>query len=87
MSLFPLGTQSRHVLDHGPSAEPTANGVPLDALRALETEGAIGSGKLYPAYYVIPGNQGSPAVRQRVGQEIASDLKKDHVEGVLFVAT
>jgi glycine/betaine/sarcosine/D-proline reductase family selenoprotein B len=62
-------------------------GVPLDALRALETEGAIGSGKLYPAYYVIPGNQGSPAVRQRVGQEIASDLKKDHVEGVLFVAT
>ena len=35
-------------------------GVPLDALRALEAEGAIGAGKLYPAYYVIPGNQGSP---------------------------
>jgi betaine reductase len=62
-------------------------GVPLDALRALETEGAIGAGKLYPAYYVIPGNQGSPAVMRRVGQEIASDLKEDGVEGVLFVAT
>ena len=62
-------------------------GVPLDALRALETEGAIGAGKLYPAYYVIPGNQGSPAVMRRMGQEIAADLKKDNVEGVLFVAT
>ena len=62
-------------------------GVPLDALRALEAEGAIGPGKLYPAYYVIPGNQGSPAVMRRVGQEIAADLKKERVEGVLFVAT
>jgi betaine reductase len=62
-------------------------GVPLDALRALEAEGSIGAGKLYPAYYVIPGNQGSPAVMRRMGQEIAADLKKDNVEGVLFVAT
>ena len=62
-------------------------GVPLDALRTLEAEGAIGPGRLYPAYYVIPGNQGSPAVMRRLGQEIAADLKKDNVEGVLFVAT
>ena len=62
-------------------------GVPLDALRALEAEGVIGAGKLYPAYYVIPGNQGSPTVMRRIGQEIAADLKKDNVEGVLFVAT
>jgi glycine reductase complex component B subunit gamma len=62
-------------------------GVPLDALRSLEAEGTIGRGKLYPAYYVIPGNQGSPAVMRRVGQEIASDLKNEGVEGVLFVAT
>ena len=62
-------------------------GVPLDALRALEAEGAIGAGKLYPAYYVIPGNQGSPTVMRRMGQEIAADLKDDNVEGVLFVAT
>ena len=62
-------------------------GVPLDALRALEAEGAIGAGKLYPAYYVIPGNQGSPTVMRRMGKEIADDLKKDNVEGVLFVST
>lgn len=62
-------------------------GVPLDALRALEAEGAIGAGKLYPAYYVIPGNQGAPSVMRRVGQEIAADLKRDGVQGVLFVAT
>jgi len=62
-------------------------GVPLDALRALEADGEIGPGKLYPAYYVIPGNQGSPTVMRRIGQEIAADLKKDGVEGVLFVAT
>jgi len=37
--------------------------------------------------YVIPGNQGSPTVMRRMGQEIAADLKKDNVEGVLFVAT
>jgi glycine reductase len=62
-------------------------GMPLDALRQLETEGKIGRGKLYPAYYVIPGNQGSPAVMRRVGQEICADLKNDGVEGVLLVAT
>jgi betaine reductase len=62
-------------------------GMPLDALRALEAEGRIGRGKLYPAYYVIPGNQGSPAVMRRVGQEIGADLKKDGVQGVLLVAT
>ena len=62
-------------------------GVPLDALRKLEEEGVIGPGKLYPAYYVIPGNQGSPAIMKRVGKEIADDLKKDNVEGVLFVST
>jgi len=62
-------------------------GMPLDALRQLEAEGKIGRGKLYPAYYVIPGNQGSPAVMRRVGQEIGADLKKDGVQGVLLVAT
>jgi len=62
-------------------------GMPLDALRALEAEGRIGPGKLYPAYYVIPGNQGSPSVMRRVGQEIGADLKKNGVDGVLLVAT
>ena len=60
-------------------------GVPLDVLRALEAEGAIG--RLYPAYYVVPGNQGSPSVMKRIGQEIAADLRKEGVGGVLLVAT
>lgn len=62
-------------------------GVPLDALRSLEVEGRIGKGKLYPAYYVVPGNQGSPSVMRRIGQEIAADLLKEGVAGVLLVAT
>jgi len=62
-------------------------GMPLDALRTLESEGKIGRGNLYPAYYVIPGNQGSPAVMRRVGQEIGADLLKEGVDGVLLVAT
>ena len=37
--------------------------------------------------FLLPGNQGSPTVMRRIGQEIAADLKKDNVEGVLFVAT
>lgn len=62
-------------------------GVPLDALRVLEAEGVIGAGKLYPAYYVVPGNQGAPSVMRRIGQEIGADLKKDGIEGALLVAT
>ena len=60
-------------------------GVPLDVLRAFERERLIG--KLYPAYYVVPGNQGSPSVMRRIGQEIAADLQKEGVDGVLLVAT
>ncbi|MBI4522614.1 MAG: glycine/betaine/sarcosine/D-proline family reductase selenoprotein B [Deltaproteobacteria bacterium] len=62
-------------------------GVPLDAVRALEAEGIIGRGKLYPAYYVVPGNQGSPSVMKRIGQEIAADMKASGIDGVLLVAT
>jgi hypothetical protein len=60
-------------------------GVPLDALRALEAERSFGS--LYPAYYVVPGNQGAPSVMRGIGQEIAADMKKDRVDCALLVAT
>ncbi len=60
-------------------------GVPLDALRALEAEKFFG--RLYPAYYVVPGNQGNPTVMRRIGQEIAADLRKEGADGVLLVAT
>ncbi len=60
-------------------------GVPLDALRELQQEGKYDD--LYPAYYVIPGNQGSPAAMQRVGQEIAAELKANSVDAALLVST
>lgn len=59
-------------------------GMPLDALRSLEAEGRL---RLYHSYYVVPGNQGSPAVMKRIGREIAAELKKEQVDGVLLVAT
>ncbi len=60
-------------------------GLPLDVLRELEAERIIG--KLYPAYYVVPGNQGSPSVMRRIGEEIAADMRKEGADGVLLVAT
>lgn len=60
-------------------------GVPLDALRELQQEGRYED--LYPAYYVIPGNQGSPAAMQRVGREIAAELKANSVDAALLVST
>jgi glycine reductase len=60
-------------------------GVPLDALRELQQEGKYED--LYPAYYVIPGNQGSPSAMQRVGQEIAAEIKANSVDAVLLVST
>jgi glycine reductase len=60
-------------------------GLPLDTLRELESEGVIG--RVYPAYYVVPGNQGSPSVMRRIGEEIAADMRKEGLNGVLLVAT
>ena len=60
-------------------------GVPLDALRSLEAEGAIGG--LYSSYYVLPGNQGAPSVMKRIGKEIAEDLRSEGVDGILLVST
>lgn len=60
-------------------------GVPLDALRSLEADRVIGG--LYPAYYVLPGNQGAPSVMRRIGHEIAEELRSEGVDGVLLVST
>ncbi len=60
-------------------------GVPLDALRELQRDGRYED--LYPAYYVVPGNQGSPANMQRMGQEIAAELKANSVDAALLVST
>ena len=60
-------------------------GVPLDALRELQQAGKYDD--LYPAYYVVPGNQGSPSAMQRMGREIAAELKANSVDAALLVST
>ncbi|MBI4526693.1 MAG: glycine/betaine/sarcosine/D-proline family reductase selenoprotein B [Deltaproteobacteria bacterium] len=60
-------------------------GVPLDAVRALEAKKVIR--RLYHSFYVVPGSQGIPSVMQRIGQEIATDLSSERVDGVLLVST
>ncbi len=60
-------------------------GSPVDALRTLEREGVFA--RLHPFYYVTPGNVGSLKVMQRLGKEIAEDIKVGGVTGVVLVST
>ncbi len=60
-------------------------GVPLDALRQLEQDRVIR--ELYSYYYVTPGTTGAMAVMQQLGREMAADMKKDKVDGVVLVST
>ncbi len=60
-------------------------GVPLDALRALEGDGMFGS--LAPHYYAVPGNMAEVSDAHRMGHEMAKDMLKEGVQGVLLVAT
>ena len=59
--------------------------LPVDALRQLERERAIGA--LLPRYYVTCGNHGILEAMARYAREIAADLRAQHVDGVLLVAT
>lgn len=73
------GYDTRHV-----RADPNRV-VPLDALRTLEREGSIG--EIYPFLYTMAGN-GAPIDRsRRFGREIATALKSEGVDGVIFTAT
>jgi glycine reductase len=60
-------------------------GVPLDACRELEKEGVFG--RLYPFYYVVPGNQGIISVMQGIGREWVGDMKSKKIDAVLLVST
>ena len=59
--------------------------LPLDAMRDLEKEGAIG--KLYDRYYVTVGNATSVANAQKFGREIAEKLLSADVDGVILTST
>ncbi len=59
--------------------------LPLSFLRDLEKRGTIG--RVHEWIYALPGVSTPVAVSQRLGREIAADLKAGGVEGVLLVAT
>jgi glycine reductase len=66
------------------SAEPNRM-VPLDVVRELEREGIIG--KLYDYLYSTTGNMGPIASFRTFGQEIAAELSKAGVHGIILTAT
>lgn len=59
--------------------------LPLDVVRDLEREGAIGA--LYPYYYATVGNGTSVANAKGFAQEIAKDLLRDGVKAVIISST
>jgi len=58
---------------------------PLDAARALEREGKIGS--LYPYFFSTTGNYTNVKESIRMAQEMIVYLQEDKVDGVIFVST
>ena len=59
--------------------------VPVDAMRALEQEGAIGT--LLDDIFVTVGNGGRLSAMKRIGAEIAATLKQRGVDAVVLPAT
>lgn len=66
------------------SADPNRV-VPLDVMRTLEREGAIG--RLAPHYYVTTGNAGPLDRARHFGREMARDLSAAGVGAVVLTAT
>jgi betaine reductase len=60
-------------------------GVPVDACRQMEREGAFGH--LYPYFYGTSGVTTTMAAMQAVGREMAQDMKAGDVNAVLLVST
>jgi glycine reductase len=59
--------------------------LPVDVLRALEAEGAIG--RLHDDYWVFVGSGASTTNARRFAEEMARELRASSVEGVIFTAT
>jgi glycine reductase len=59
--------------------------VPVDAVRELARRGEIG--EVLDAYYVTCGNHGILGQMATHAREIAADLRRQHVDSVLLVAT
>lgn len=59
--------------------------IPLSVVRRMEEQGEIG--RLYPKIYTTTGNLTVVKEAKRMGEEIAADLQKNHVDGCIFVST
>ncbi len=59
--------------------------LPLRTVRQLESEGAIGN--VYDVYFATTGNQTAVTSAQKMGREIAEELREQKVDAVLLVAT
>jgi len=59
-------------------------GLPLAALRMLETQGMIK--KIYPYFYSTVGNSSSVDACKRMGEKVAQELKSAGVDAALEVA-
>jgi glycine/betaine/sarcosine/D-proline reductase family selenoprotein B len=66
-------------------AENPNYAVPLDVVRDMERKGVFS--RLYPYYYATCGNNALIAEMARIGTEMAFDIKKEKIEGVLLVST
>jgi glycine reductase len=59
--------------------------LPVDVLRELEAEGAIG--RLYDQYWVFVGSGASTTNARRFAEEMARELEASSVDGVIFTVT
>ena len=85
-ALTPEGWQSVHGgYDTSRANEDPNRVLPIDVLRELEDEGAIG--RLLEDYWVFVGSGASTTNARRFAQEMARDLVANSVEGVVFTAT
>jgi glycine reductase len=84
--LTPDGWQSIHGgYDTTRANEDPDRVLPLDVLRELEAEGAIG--RLHDDYWVFVGSGASTTNARRFAEEMARELRAASVEGVVFTAT
>jgi betaine reductase len=85
-ALTPAGWQSIHGGYDTTRANEDPNRVlPVDVLRELEAEGAIG--RLHDQYWVFVGSGASTTNARRFAEEMALELEASSVEGVIFTAT
>ena len=84
--LTPEGWQSIHGgYDTSRANEDPNRVLPIDVLRELEHEGAIG--RLLEEYWVFVGSGASTTNARRFATEMARDIVANSVEGVIFTAT